>query len=344
MKNSLLNRQIAKHLGDNPVGIDSFLHAIDESYQNNDEKIAMIQRAMKVSSEELFEANEKLSAEAISLKEINTNLEFILDSINMNLGTKSVLENSDYNPSEYIKQQSLEIIKITKQRGELLDNLAKQNEALKDYAHMVSHEIKAPLRNVNTLISWFKEDNFNLISSVKKGELDLVLYNVEKMDLLIDGILNYSTIDKANNETQKIDLNLIVDEILVSIFIPENMNISVKNKLPQLRGNVYRFKQLFKNVIENAIKFNYKPKGCIEIGYSLHKEYHQFYIKDNAKGIPKQYFKKIFMVFYKLESEMQSAGIGLSIVTKIIQYYKGEIWVESIENYFTTFYFKVPKN
>jgi signal transduction histidine kinase len=100
---------------------------------------------------------------------------------------------------------------------------------------------------------------------------------------------------------------------------------------------------LFQNLIENAIKYNDKEKVIIEIGCSENQSEIAFDIKDNGIGIPKVYHSKIFDVFSKLKNDGKSSGIGLSIVKKIIEFYKGKIWLESQEQVGTTFYFIIPK-
>jgi signal transduction histidine kinase len=296
---------------------------------------------MKISSDELFDANQKLRAEAESLKEVNTNLEFILNSMNLEMDINTNVHN--LNPSEYIKQQSIVIVDINKQRELLLANLEKQNKALNEYAHMVSHDLKAPLRSIDALLNWFIEDNVAILDDKNKKSLQLILSNVEKMDLLIKGILDYSSIDNQDIVNRKIDLNLLMEDIFRTIFIPEHVTILINNKLPKVFGNDFRFKQLFQNLIQNAIKYNNKEKAVIEIGNEENEEEIKFYIKDNGIGIPEKYKDKIFDIFSKLENNDHSTGIGLSIVKKIVDLYKGKIWLESQENIGTTFYFTILK-
>lgn len=346
MKNSLIKRQIAKHIGPNiPEGIDAFLMTVQESYINYEDQISMLQRAMRISSEELFEANQRLRREADSLKEINSNLEFILSSMNMDNDTEATDKTRDnnYDPSDYIKQQSIQIIKINEQREQLLHNLEAQNQALNEYAHMVSHDLKAPLRNISTLIEWFKDDNAEKVGEEGLKSLDLMQFNVEKMDLLIQGILDYSSIDKVKTDDKMVDFNLLLDELLRTVAVSKNIEIKIHNTLPKIQGNNFKFKQLFQNLIENAIKYNDKEKGCIEISSKEKKYDIEFCIKDNGKGIAEAYFEKIFNIFTKLDSENPSSGIGLSIVKKIVMYYGGKVWLESVENEGTSFYFTIPK-
>ena len=339
--NTLLKRQIEKKLKNGLNDIDQFFNAVDDSYNNFESQIFLLQRAMKISSDELFEANQKLRDEAKSLKEININLETILNS--MNLENNFLANSTLLNSSDYIKEQSLEIVRINKQREELLQNLEKQNQALNDYAHVVSHDLKAPLRSIDSLISWFKEDNAEILDEKKKQSLDFILSIVEKMDLLIKGILVYSTIDKLENEDRTIELTILIDEVVRTIHVPNHIEIVFKNEMPKVYGNDFRFKQLFQNLIQNSIKFNDKENGFVEIGSNENENEIEFYIKDNGIGINERYQSKIFDLFSKLENNDQSSGIGLSIVKKIIDLYGGKIWLESQEAIGTTFYFTIVK-
>jgi signal transduction histidine kinase len=339
--NSLLKRQIDKKLKGGLNDLDIFLTAIDDSYNNFENQIGLLQRAMKISSDELFEANQKLRDEAESLKEVNKNLQFILNSMSLDVAITSNVDS--FNSSDYIKKQSIEIVKINKQREELLLNLEKQNQVLNEYAHMVSHDLKAPLRSIDTLINWFIEDNQAMMNETNMKSLNLILSNVEKMDLLIKGILNYTAIDNKENQDRIIDLNILIKETLRTIHISEHVEITIKNQLPKVFGNDFRYKQLFQNLIQNAIKYNDKEKITVEIGTSDSDAQISFYIKDNGIGIPEQYQTRIFDIFSKLENNDPSSGIGLSIVKKIIDFYNGTIWLESQENIGTTFYFTIPK-
>lgn len=339
--NSLLKRQIDKKLKGGLNDLDIFIAAINDSYTNFEDQIGLLQRAMKISSDELFAANQKLRDEAESLKEVNKNLEFILKSMSLDVGITATFDS--FNTSDYIKQQSIEIVNINKQREELLLNLEKQNKVLNEYAHMVSHDLKAPLRSIDTLINWFIEDNKEMMNETNMTSLNLILSNVDKMDLLIKGILNYSAIENKENQDRFIDLNILIDEIFRTIHISEQVEIIIKNPFPKVFGNDFRYKQLFQNLIQNAIKYNDKEKITVEIGNIETDTEIQYYIKDNGIGIAKKYQTRIFDIFSKLENNDSSSGIGLSIVKKIIDFYNGTIWLESKEGIGTTFYFTISK-
>lgn len=229
-------------------------------------------------------------------------------------------------------------------KEELLQFLSRQNEELNEYAHVVSHDLKAPLINIHTLISWFMDDHKDILEDVALTPLHQVLFNVEKMDFLIKGILDYSTIDRLEAEDKSIDFNVIVDEVIQTLLVPTYVTITAQPNLPSINGNAWRFKQVFQNLIQNAIKYGNPEKGSIQVGYTDQDDHYQFFVKDNGIGIKSDYYDKIFKVFTKLESTGSSSGIGLSIVKKIITYYKGAIWVDSQEGVGTTFYFTLLKN
>lgn len=242
------------------------------------------------------------------------------------------------------RKENEERIKEQEQKKEeLLQYLSRQNEELNEYAHVVSHDLKAPLINISTLISWFMDDNKELLDENAMAPLHQAMFNVEKMDFLIKGILNYSTIDRLELDDKNIDFNSMVDEVVQTLLVPDHITITVQPNLPSIHGNTWRFKQVFQNLIQNAIDYNDKENGHIEVGHIDKAAYFEFFVKDNGVGIKSTYFDRIFKVFTKLDSTGSSSGIGLSIVKKIVSYYKGTIRIESEEGVGSTFYFTLPK-
>lgn len=230
-----------------------------------------------------------------------------------------------------------------KKREELLVDLSRQNEQLNEYAHVVSHDLKAPLINIHTLVTWFMNDHKEALGENYMKPLNLALFNVEKMDNLIKGILDYSTIDRLESEDNFIDFNKMIDEVLQTLLVPSHITISVQDNFPSIYGNAWRFKQVFQNLIQNALKYTNEDKGIIDVGFVEKSGAYEFYIKDNGIGINPDYFERIFKVFTKLESTSSSSGIGLSIVKRIVNFYEGDIWLESEEGKGTTFYFTLLK-
>jgi light-regulated signal transduction histidine kinase (bacteriophytochrome) len=345
----LLKRQLRKYLPEELLSnkdMQAFLDAVNRSYTTLEEQFVMLQRAASISSEELFESNKQLREESESQKEIITKLDSVINTLKFyDLKGNDQLESEDsLKLVDFIDIQTKEILEINKQKDKLLSNLERQNQELNDYAHMISHDLKSPLQSIDALTTWIREDYSEALGEGGREVVSLISENVEKMDTLILGILEYSTIGKVKKEFYEVDLNVLVEDLILTFENPNDVRVSIPRRLPIIRGDQYRLELLFHHLIRNAIKFNNKGiEGLVEINCSDKNKYWQFSIKDNGKGIEEQYFDKIFIAFQKLENDYKSTGIGLSIVKKIIETYDGEIWLKSILNVETTFYFKIKK-
>ncbi len=236
-----------------------------------------------------------------------------------------------------------EQLKFEKQREVLVKNLENSNKELNDYAHIVSHDLKSPLRSMNALLTWLKEDYVEVLDENAQSSLDLLLKKVDKMDLLINGILRYSSIDKINQPQQKVILQDVVSDIIDVIHIPQHITIEIITELPNVKGDKFRLQQLFQNLLNNAVKYNDKKKGIVTISCKEKEEFWEFAIADNGPGISEKYYDKIFQIFQTLDDKNESTGVGLSIVKKIIDVYEGKIWLKSKEREGTTFYFTLKK-
>lgn len=233
--------------------------------------------------------------------------------------------------------------KLELQKEQLLKKLEVQNERLNEYAHIVSHDLKSPLRSIHALITWIKEDNKDLFNKTTVQYFELIEDKVEKMDNLIQGILTYSKVDSNKEVSEKIDLNEIVQNCIKIIHIPENITVTIKKELPTIETDLFRMQQLFQNLISNAVNYIDKKEGFVEITYEEGNNNYIFSIKDNGQGIESKYQTKIFELFQSFSKEAKATGIGLSIVKRIVDYYNGKIWVESTLGIGTTFFIKLPK-
>ncbi len=352
--NSLLKHQVKKYLSSKNVSNEDlmiFLDAVNRSYDNFDEQQKMQQRAMEISSEELSEANKILKQESKIQSSLIDKLNKVIENLNFGdlSGAKTAapanMDNLDgLKLAEFIDKQTQEIVEMNKQREKLMGELESQNEELSNYAYLVSHDLKSPLRSIDALTAWMNEDENDKNATDNKSEsLKMIRDNVEKMDNLITGILNYSTINKAETQIGKINIHELVSDIIKEIELPEHIYVNLVNKLPEMEGDKHRLKQLFEHLIDNAIKYIDKEKGQVEVGVTEEAMHWKFHIKDNGKGIEKNYFDKIFKPFQKLENNPNSTGIGLSIAKKIVNAYGGKMWLESTLGVGTTFYFTLKK-
>ncbi|TXE14983.1 two-component sensor histidine kinase [Seonamhaeicola algicola] len=351
--NSLLKHQVKKYLSNKNVSNEdlmAFLDAVNRSYDNFDEQILMQQRAMEISSEELFEANKNLKKETEIQSNLIDKLNKVIETLNFTgpLETSKNTQQSTANLdgiklAEFIEKQTQEIVEMNKQREKLMGELERQNEELSNYAYLVSHDLKSPLRSIDALTTWLNEETNGSETNNKAQNLQLIRANVERMDNLITGILNYSTVNKTDSQIGIINTNTFVKDIVNDLSIPSHITIKIVDKLPEIEADKPRIRQLFESLIGNAIKYIDKEKGFIEIGVKEEGLHWQFYVKDNGKGIEKAYFDKIFKPFQKLENNTNATGIGLSISKKIVNAYGGKIWLNSTLGEGTTFYFTLKK-
>ncbi len=231
-------------------------------------------------------------------------------------------------------------------QAKLLKEIETANQELKEFAYVISHDLKAPLRAIGSLVDWIYSDYKGRFDSQGKEMLDLIVGRVKRMNDLIDGVLQYSRVGRIKENRIKINLNKIIQEVIETIAPPKNIRVEVENKLPTIHSERTRIKQVFQNLLINAIKYNDKEKGEIRISCKRNNGCWKFGITDNGPGIDEKYFGKIFQIFQTLapRDKVESTGVGLALVKKIIEMYGGKIWVESEINQGSTFYFTLPKN
>ncbi len=219
------------------------------------------------------------------------------------------------------------------------------NNELREFAYVVSHDLKAPLRGVSQLAAWLAADQADNLDDDGKEMIDLLLTRLDRMHNLIEGILQYSRIGRVKEEETEVDLNELVAEIIDLLAPPDNVTVSVENTMPVLRLERTRIGQVFQNLLSNAIKFLDKPEGLVKVTCEENETHWRFGVTDNGPGIDPKYHEKIFQIFQTLTArdELESTGIGLTVVKKIIDMAGGRITVESELGVGTAFFFTLPK-
>jgi two-component system sensor kinase FixL len=219
------------------------------------------------------------------------------------------------------------------------------NRELKDFAYVVSHDLKAPLRAINQLAGWIAEDFGEALGDEGNMQIDLLMGRVRRMHGLIEGILQYSRIGRVREKEREVDLDSLVREVIEFVSPPRAINVVVENRLPVVSGEPTRLNQLFQNLVDNAIKHMDKPDGEVVIGSLDEGNQWKFWVKDNGPGIAKKYFDKVFQIFQTLtpRDESENTGIGLALVKRIVEISGGRIWMESEINKGSTFFFTLPK-
>jgi PAS domain S-box-containing protein len=229
-------------------------------------------------------------------------------------------------------------------KAQLLKELEDTNRELKDFAYIVSHDLKAPLRAMSTLANWVSVDYRDRLDKKGKEQLALLIRRATRMNNLINGILEYSKVGRIKEKKVKVDLDEVVREVIDTIAPPGNINIRVEGELPSIFCEKTRISEVFQNLLSNAVKYMDKPEGVVRIGCVEDDDFWKFNVSDNGPGIEEKYFEKIFQIFQILSplDEHESTGIGLTLVKKIITMYGGEIWVESEVGRGSSFFFTLP--
>ena len=231
------------------------------------------------------------------------------------------------------------------QLKEYATSLEKINKELDQFAYIVSHDLKAPLRAINNLSMWIEEDIQENIQPETQKNFSMLRGRIQRMEMLINGILQYSRAGRMKTESISIDMNLFIKDVISNIAPPENFKIKIQSNLPKIEGEKVVVDQVFSNLISNAIKYNDNPNPTIQIGYEKQESFHAFFVQDNGPGIEEQFHEKIFAIFQTLQARdsIESTGVGLSIVKKIIEEKGGRVWVESTIGNGSKFIFTLPQ-
>lgn len=229
----------------------------------------------------------------------------------------------------------------TKKLKEVNEDLARSNEELMKFAYVASHDLKAPLRAVNNLATWINEDTKQ--NKDVSHYLDMLNSRIKRMENLINGLLEYSRIGRIYVDKESVNVNEIIKEVSEEL---ECAGITIDGELPIVEINRTRIKQIFSNLIGNSIKHHHNLSDLIVKISCISNDSHVFCVMDNGPGIEPEYHEKIFEIFQTLKTkdEVESTGIGLAIVKKIIEEENGKIWLESELGQGSKFFFSLPVN
>lgn len=230
------------------------------------------------------------------------------------------------------------------QYAQLLREVTSANEELTNFAYIVSHDLKAPLRGIGSLANWLVADYADRLDDEGREHLRLLIGRVHRMSGLIDGILEYSRIGRIKEARVRVDLDVLVREIIDLLAPPDHIRITVERPLPVIVAERTRMQQLFQNLISNAINYMDKPQGTIRIGVEPAGGRWRFSVADNGPGIDPRHHERIFQLFQTLapRDRVESTGVGLTLVKKILEMYGSDICVQSAVGAGATFLFTLP--
>lgn len=226
--------------------------------------------------------------------------------------------------------------------------LTRANKELQEFAHIAAHDLKTPLRAITTLAEWISSDYAEKLDEQGKEHVHLLATKARQMAALIDDILQYTRLGREPASPLSwvdLDLNVVIPAVVAEIAPPNNIRVSVESKLPTIKCPKTHIVQIFQNLIGNAVKYMDKPDGRITVTCAAQDGSWRFSVTDNGPGIERRYFEKIFQMFQTLAPRqgVESNGIGLAIVKKLVELNGGGIWVESMPGQGSTFFFTLPR-
>jgi PAS domain S-box-containing protein len=223
--------------------------------------------------------------------------------------------------------------------------LTQVNRELSDFAHVVSHDLKAPLRGIGSLANWLQQDYADKLGPEGAEQLQMIGGRVARLSSLIDGILSYSRAGRTHRSQTIVSLDALVRGTLEMLAPPAHITVAVASALPHIRMDPTKAQQLFQNLLSNAVKYMDKPSGRVTVSCVAAEGFWHFSIADNGPGIEEKYFERVFQLFQTLapRDEVESTGVGLAVVKKIVETEGGQIWIESVVGHGATFHFTLPR-
>lgn len=299
---------------------------------------------------ELLRANQVISEAKLSKqKVISFSILGILLSV---FALGFVLLKAYRNKNKYSKKLELEVKERTKDLEVSNKDLTRSNKELERFAFIASHDLKTPLRSIISFTDLLDKEIANGENEKAQEYIAYIKKGGKRMNTLIEDVLEYSKLSKLNDsentKTDLIDLNKIVARAsnkVKNYFDEKNTNIEILNPLPEIKADTSSIFSLFRNIIENGIKYNESDIPKIKIYSKAGTDSTSIFIEDNGIGIEQNYQEKIFTMFSRLHTheKYEGTGLGLSSCKKIIEQLKGEILVSSKIDVGTTFEIVFPK-
>ena len=273
----------------------------------------------------------------IAHRSFNGEVKYI-STVIRNLSLQKKAENS-------LKEKALELNWSNQELLKATALLKKRNQELDRFAYVTSHDLKAPLRAIANLATWLGEDLDGQIPEENQQQLRLMQSRVQRMDGLINGLLQYSRVGRKSTPVTTVSVEKLLYDAIDSLAPPSEFEIIIAPNMPEMETKSLLLQQVFTNLISNGIKYHPQQLGKIVISVEEEGAFYKFGVADDGSGIDPQYHDRIFTIFQTLQARdtIESTGIGLSIVKKIVEGQGGRVWVDSQLGEGATFYFTWKK-
>ena len=226
-----------------------------------------------------------------------------------------------------------------------LAELERSNRALDEFAHAVSHDLKAPLRSIVNYATWLDEDAGALLPDDARAHLDGIRAQGARMRALIDGLLDYARAGRVRGAAAEVDVAALVRDVIATLDPPARVSITLDDVLPSPCTDPVPLRQVLQNLIGNAIAHAAAAEPRVHVGARRDGAWVEFSVADNGRGVPERQHERIWTLFHSLGGAADGAsgtGIGLAIVRRLVDAEGGRAWVESAEGAGATFRFRWP--
>lgn len=226
-----------------------------------------------------------------------------------------------------------------------IQELQRSNRDLDDFAYIASHDLRSPLRGIESLAGWVIEDAAEQLPTESRDHLEKLIGRIKFMQSLLSNLLAYSRVGRVSERVQSVDTQKMVVEISNMLSKPEKMTVIAKD-LPTIDTLQTPLETCLRNLIDNAIKHHDRDDGVVTVTSRQEKDNVYFEVADDGPGIPKRSLERVFKIFQTLQPRQNStsgSGVGLSIIKKTIETYGGSISVASTVGQGATFTLRVPK-
>jgi len=278
----------------------------------------------------------------------------------------SRLRRSAVELQQRVEERTVELV----EKAQMLE---RSNRELDQFAYVTSHDLKAPLRAISNLSQWIEEDIGEQLSDESRQQMALLRSRVQRMNALIQGVLEYSRVGRVAEGIESVDVASMLGEVIDSIDPPPGFTVNVAVGMPVIETQRVRLQQVFANLIGNAIKYREQDDGRVDVSVeddvpgrtsiqntrsahgagsvagagtgTMSDGFYRFTVSDDGPGIAPEYHEKVFGIFQTLQSrdKVESTGVGLTLVKKIVEDLGGEITLNSSLGKGAMFQFTWPK-